>query len=75
MNCSKMTTVGDFIKALVNHWGLDAKEAKRARLWDYFNKSRYALLSDTSMLMNEANINENQDMMIEFQQVGLINPL
>lgn len=77
VNCRKNITIGNFLKALANQWGLDYKVPNTntnqpcMRLWDYYNKSRYALLSNNAMIMNDANITENQDMMIEFRQVNI----
>jgi hypothetical protein len=71
---SKMTTVGDFLKAFVHQWAqvdhshvFDFDE-NHIRLWDFYNKSRYALLKDLSMPLHEANITEKQYMIFEFKE-------
>ena len=70
-----MTTIGDFLKAFVHQWTqvdhshvFDFDE-NHIRLWDFYNKSRYALLKDLSMPLHEANITEKQYMIFEFKEV------
>mmetsp|Transcript_40390 Transcript_40390/g.51993 ORF Transcript_40390/g.51993 Transcript_40390/m.51993 type:complete len:992 (+) Transcript_40390:113-3088(+) len=76
----KAVTVEEFLIGLINEWNIEIDELNNqsgdladliklsdVRLWDYFNKSRYALLSNSSTL-DDANITEDQEMMVEFIQ-------
>ena len=61
---TKVDSVGAAKKLVCEAWGLDSS---KVRLWDYYNRARYALLHDETKSLNDAKIYMDQDMLIEVQ--------
>jgi ubiquitin carboxyl-terminal hydrolase 4/11/15 len=61
---SKQSTIGDFKKQACKVMGLDDD---KVRVWDYFQKQKYAHLEDMDKTLDDSHIHENNAMLLEEQ--------
>ena len=66
LHMSKSASVHALLEKMVAIWALPGLD--KVRLWDYYKKKRYTLLSDTSKSLMETNLMPAQDVLVEVQQ-------
>ena len=66
LHMSKSASVHALLEKMVAIWELPALD--KVRLWDYYKKKRYTLLSDMSKSLQEAKLMHAQDVLVEVQQ-------
>eukprot|EP00658_Telonema_sp_P-2_P027753 TRINITY_DN2137_c0_g1_i3.p1 TRINITY_DN2137_c0_g1~~TRINITY_DN2137_c0_g1_i3.p1 ORF type:complete len:943 (+),score=259.08 TRINITY_DN2137_c0_g1_i3:156-2984(+) len=62
LHMSRVTTVQECTEKCALALGV---ELENVRLWDYFNKDKYQLLSRPEQSVDEANLQDNQDLLLE----------
>ena len=66
LHMSKSASVQALLEKMVAYWALPGLD--KVRLWDYYKKKRYTLLSDMSKSLQEAKLMHAQDVLVEVQQ-------
>ena len=61
---SKHDLVSAATALICEAWGLDAA---KVRLWDYYNQSKYAMLTEQTKSLDDAKLYANQDILAEVQ--------